>query len=237
MTSFPTGLDSLTNPTPPQRTNAEPKHAALHGVINDAVEALEAKMGVNGSGVTSSLDFRVQVGEAGRSRLAKGWPTAPRENLGGAITLVSGTLRLAYFTAHKGGPSNGIRIISVAAAAATPTLIRFGLYTVNAVGDITLVASTPNDTSLLSAANTTYTKGWSANPTMVQGQRYAFAALVVTAVASPTVVGPVTSNSQEAFMDPTVTAFLASQTDLPASVAVGAIGMTNNWIYGVATEV
>ena len=57
-TSFPSGLDALTNPTSSDGLNS-PDHAGQHANVNDAVEALEAKVGVNGSAVTSSLDYMV----------------------------------------------------------------------------------------------------------------------------------------------------------------------------------
>lgn len=57
-TSFPTGLDALTNPTSANGLNS-PDHAGQHSDANDAIEALEAKVGVNGSAVTSSLDYKV----------------------------------------------------------------------------------------------------------------------------------------------------------------------------------
>jgi microcystin-dependent protein len=57
-TSFPTGLDALTNPTSADGLNS-PDHAGQHANVNDAVEALEAKVGVDGSAVTSSLDYKV----------------------------------------------------------------------------------------------------------------------------------------------------------------------------------
>jgi len=57
-TSFPTGLDSLTNPTGASLLTS-PDHAGQHSDINDAVEALEAKVGVNGSGVATSIDYKL----------------------------------------------------------------------------------------------------------------------------------------------------------------------------------
>jgi len=56
-TQFPTALDTLTNPTAGQNLNS-PSHSGQHADANDAIEALEAKVGVNGSVVTSSLDYR-----------------------------------------------------------------------------------------------------------------------------------------------------------------------------------
>jgi microcystin-dependent protein len=60
-TSFPSGLDALTNPTS-GNTLASPDHAGQHADANDAIEALEAKVGVNGSAVTTSLDYKVSYG-------------------------------------------------------------------------------------------------------------------------------------------------------------------------------
>ena len=57
-TSFPTGLDALTNPVSTDALNS-PSHADQHANVNDAIEALEAKVGVNGSAVTSSLDYKI----------------------------------------------------------------------------------------------------------------------------------------------------------------------------------
>jgi hypothetical protein len=57
-TNFPTSLDSLTNPTSGDTLDS-PDHAGQHADVNDAVEALQAKVGVDGSAVTTSLDYLV----------------------------------------------------------------------------------------------------------------------------------------------------------------------------------
>jgi len=57
-TNFPTSLDSLTNPAAGDSLSS-PSHSAQHANVNDAVEALQAKVGVDGSAVTSSLDYKV----------------------------------------------------------------------------------------------------------------------------------------------------------------------------------
>ena len=57
-TSFPSGLDSLTNPSSGDSLSS-PSHSAQHANVNDAVEALQAKVGVNGSAVTSSHDYQL----------------------------------------------------------------------------------------------------------------------------------------------------------------------------------
>ena len=60
-TNFPTTLDSLTNPSAGQTLNS-PSHSAQHANSNDAIEALQAKVGVDSSAVTTSLDYKVRVG-------------------------------------------------------------------------------------------------------------------------------------------------------------------------------
>lgn len=53
-TNFPTSLDSYTN-----RTNGQTIDASHVDNLQDAVEAVEAKVGIDGSAVTSSLDYKV----------------------------------------------------------------------------------------------------------------------------------------------------------------------------------
>lgn len=63
-TSFPASLDTFTNPVAGNKTNA-PVHTEQHANANDAIEALEAKVGVTGSAVTASHDYRITQLEAG----------------------------------------------------------------------------------------------------------------------------------------------------------------------------
>jgi hypothetical protein len=61
-TSFPSSLDSFTNPSASDALDSvSVPHADQHANINDAVEALQAKVGVDGSAVASSLDYKVDV--------------------------------------------------------------------------------------------------------------------------------------------------------------------------------
>ena len=59
-TNFPTSLDSLTNPQSTDSVEAV-SHAAQHSNANDAIEALEAKVGADNSTVTTTLDYRVNA--------------------------------------------------------------------------------------------------------------------------------------------------------------------------------
>lgn len=57
-TNFPTSLDALTNPTSTDTVDTV-SHADQHANANDAIEALEAKVGADGSAVTTSHDYKL----------------------------------------------------------------------------------------------------------------------------------------------------------------------------------
>ena len=62
MINFPTSLDTLSNPVGTDKVNnavAVLKHATQHANANDAIEALEAKVGINGSAVTTTHDYKL----------------------------------------------------------------------------------------------------------------------------------------------------------------------------------
>ena len=61
-TNFPSSLDDFTNPTAQDSLNSDTvPHADQHANLNDAVEALEAKVGVDGSAVTTSHDYKISA--------------------------------------------------------------------------------------------------------------------------------------------------------------------------------
>ena len=61
--NYPTSLDSFTDPSPSDGLDS-PSHSGLHTDLNSAVEALEAKVGVDSSAVTSSHDYKIAQLEA-----------------------------------------------------------------------------------------------------------------------------------------------------------------------------
>lgn len=142
----------------------------------------------------------------------------------------SGTLALAYFTADKTETINTLTAYTgTVAAAATPTLCRMGIYEIDASGNGTLVASTPNDTTLFAATNIVYAKALSAPFTKTAGQRYATAILVTSGVTMPNFHGPLAvatgPSSTVAQLGPATIGRITAQTDLPASfTAAGQIG-------------
>lgn len=58
--NFPSGLDSFTNPTATDTLNSDTvPHAAQHADVNDAVEAIEATLGVDPQGGESTVGDRI----------------------------------------------------------------------------------------------------------------------------------------------------------------------------------
>lgn len=75
-TGFPTSLDALTNPTSGQALNS-PSHSSQHTNSNDAIEALQAKVGVTNSAVTTSLDYKMRINNPVGEITLWGTSTAP----------------------------------------------------------------------------------------------------------------------------------------------------------------
>jgi len=56
--TYPTTLDSLTNPSSTDTLDS-PSHSDQHSDLNDAVEALETKVGADSSAVATSIDYKL----------------------------------------------------------------------------------------------------------------------------------------------------------------------------------
>ena len=167
------------------------------------------------------------------NRLRSGIAVLRREDVStSGLGSTSGTMYLTFFTATDRLTSTQVAVPSGGtAAAATPTLVRFGLYAVDGIGNLTLIASTVNDTTVFAAANTYYSKSWSSPVTVHKGQRYALGVLVVSAAAMPQFAGLSTSFIVAATA-PRICGQVVSQSDLPSSVAVGSVANIGNLVYG-----
>lgn len=168
-----------------------------------------------------------------RNLISTGEETIDRNFTAGASALTSGSLRLCYFTARKTETSTQGKVTTASTAAgATPTLCRFGVYSVATNGDLTLLSACANDTTLFAAASTAYTRSWTASFAKVAGVTYAFGVLVVTGAAQPTFPGLIYASAVTPTTAPKRTAQLSGQTDLPASIVAGTLGGSAIAVYG-----
>jgi len=120
MVNYPTNLDTLTNPGTTDPLNS-PSHAGQHSDANDILEALEAKVGINASAVTSSHDYKLSevtstdksVGKTATQTLTNKTLTAPAigtsilDTNGNELLLLTATAsavnELTYANAATGG--------------------------------------------------------------------------------------------------------------------------------------
>ena len=153
------------------------------------------------------------------------------------ITMVSGAVRFAYFTASRSRVITQLTVTTgTTAAGATPSLIRYGLYSVASSGDLTQVGVTPNDTSLLAGAINLFAQTMSASVTLIEGQLYAIAALVVTAATAPTLAGALPSSGNDLAQTPRMSAVLTAQSDLNSTYTAGSLSSTQSLIYAAALQ-
>lgn len=153
-----------------------------------------------------------------------------RRGLSGQSTAVTQTLWLTYWRAPKNFTAANIQVACTTAAVATPTLVRVGLYTVAANGDLSLTAAIANDTTIFNANNTAYTRALTATAALQQGAWYATGLLVVSAAALPLALGVSVAGGVTfvpATLAPRLTGTLAAQADLPASIVAGTVASSN----------
>lgn len=157
------------------------------------------------------------------NELTSGESTMPRRFVSQtAVASGSQSLRLTYFTARKTETISQVRIPTGGTAASGATLCRIGIYEEASNGDLTLVASTANDTNLWIATSTVYTKSLSASFTKTRGTRYAVGLLFV-GTTGPNFTGQTALNLSEANESPRLNGLVGSQLDLPASISNSSI--------------
>lgn len=172
------------------------------------------------------------AGPAGPGQYAPtaGEETIDRATASGFVTLSTGFMRVVYFKARSSETITKLLLTSATtAAAATPTLVRAGIYTVAADWSLTLAASIANDPTIFAAASTEYLRALTSPLTKTAGSWYAVGLLVVTAVGAPTVPGvALTSSALSGSTQnrPRVATFASGQTDLPASASAASLGAT-----------
>lgn len=116
-TVFPTALDSYPNPTASdQLDNATTalKHHVQHSAINDAIEAIETKLGIDSSADTTSLDYKTRNGSFIRktAQVATSSLAAGATDSGKTLTVGKGCMAIKIETDYPAW----VRIYSTTAA-------------------------------------------------------------------------------------------------------------------------
>ncbi len=201
-----------------------------------ADRTLAVSYGTTSGTAAQGNDSRLVAAASGLDswRLAAGEGSYNRGLIRGGVSISSQQLRLVYFTATR---SETIAFLAAGtgttAAGATPTLIRYGLWTASADGSLTaLVASTPSDTTLLASTGTWYPKATSAPYDKVAGQRYALGILVVSGATMPLIGGFSQSGVGHTFgSSPVVASSMTGQADLPSTASPGSMSFSINAPY------
>jgi hypothetical protein len=152
-----------------------------------------------------------------------------------AATGMSGTVALTFFRACRTQVLSRWDMATCSTPfGATPTLIRGGLYTLDSLSNLTLAASSANDTTLGTVANTKFGKAFSTALEVYFGLWYAYAFLWVSAAAAPTLLGPASaagSTHVALDTDPRVNGVFAGQSDLPAAITVAQVAAANTMFW------
>lgn len=138
------------------------------------------------------------------------------------LTATNGLTRLSFFTATKTEDISQVRSVSGGTAQVGATLCRLVVYSISKAGVFTQVATTANDTSLWTVANTAYTTSFSAPFAKIAGTRYAVGMLVVGSSTAPTMQGRAVASggaTNEAGVDPIIAGYISSATDLVSNPA------------------
>lgn len=195
--------------------------ASLSGTYATAEQGGKADTAIQAEALTAAIEDALMLSPTAAE-------TMPRMAATLANGWLSGTMRAAYFKAHRNLTVSTVATATASTpAAATPTLCRVGIYSVAPNGDLTLIGSTANDVTLWNTSNTLHTRNLSAPVNLVAGNTYAVGLLIVTSQTPPTIViggppGPGTLHGAS----PRITSAVTGITDLPASVLAGALADT-----------
>lgn len=114
--AFPTTLDVLTNPTPADTLGTTAVlHSTQHANANDAIEAIEAKVGINGSTDATSLDYLLNVARPRGALTAPALVTTTQSGISGEADLTNVTV------APTVGTSRRVRVTCEVTVGATVT--------------------------------------------------------------------------------------------------------------------
>ena len=202
--------------------------AAIDEVVADYQAADAATITAARNGVILETD--ISVVDRGHG-IASAEETMSRTALSGNFNVSTGVLYLAYFTPRASRTVTTVEVITAGTAGSpAPTLGKLGLYSVDGSGNLTLMSSSVNDTTLFTAASTAYAKTLAASKAIIKGQRYAVAALQIGSSTAPKVYGVVTVGTVNS-RTPALAHQVGSQTDMPSSVSAGSLASTTGMMW------
>jgi hypothetical protein len=170
--------------------------ATLAVTVGGAAVSLAVALGGTGlqaannlSDLASAATARTNLGAEARytnsMSFTNGQMTWTRQgNDSGGTIPTSGRLNLMYFVADKSFTATKVRSVNRGTACSALTRCRFGVWEIDGSGNGTLVASTPNDTSLFTGTFTAYTKDFSASVDIVGGRTYAAGWLITGTIGT-----------------------------------------------------
>lgn len=187
------------------------------------IDGLSGEDGLDASVYTDAVD----PGQLVADRALFSSTTAP----------VSQKLVLSYFTAARAETWTNANVVTGATVPSAITLSRLGLYVVDsATEDLTLVASTVNDTALFATQSSLRTKAFAIPYNSSKGARYALGILVVATTCPnflATASGGVAAiTAAEKGIKPRQTGELAGQADLPSTITNSALATADRLYYG-----
>lgn len=151
------------------------------------------------------------------------------------VSLVSGRVIWSYFMARRTFTASAIATYTLGTAAGGTTAGFQGIYSVAANGDLTLLSSITSDTTLWGSTNSRYASVLTTPVSIVAGQIYATAILIVTAGAVPSILCMAqtanTADGQAWQLQRPMAAALTGQATLPASAASGTLIQQGGWHY------
>lgn len=156
------------------------------------------------------------------------WEPFPRDCAGFANNIpATGTIRYRYFTADKSGSSTALTyVVNQIQVGFTFTVIQWGLYSLDASSNITLLVSTANTITALNTAGP-ISINWASSQALAMGTRYAVGMLVVFTGSgtTPNLIGGSMEQVSLA-VAPRLTGFQSGQASLPSTVTNAAMSTT-----------
>jgi hypothetical protein len=190
-------------------------------VVTDSTAADIQPDGTQAAGATGKPADAGHVHQwCGTEWLASGEAAFPRMLATGALTLVSQTLYVTYWTARKTETCNNVDTTVQGTHAAGLTFAGVGIYAVNASGDLTSLLNSTGDIhgTAWPASNAAFAAPLTAGFSKVAGTLYATAILAVGTTPPILAVNGGSLFYSNAGPQPPVSGVLTGQSVLPASV-------------------